>query len=318
MTMSETMSLSTASTRASMGYAGGGIKSNFAKTKLGKKLLGKKKKNNKDGDEDLDELLEAILSADWNHVREYLNTKDGKAEFKKYLDFMGYDVNLHMSGSVSSKLSGLSETNPYQEITRITRPSPSQLHILTGSSSQVTVTSYTSDAGETQASSGTPPKRERNPLHNKSTPTLLHLVCTLNPPVQLVEKIVWAKPEMVNLLNVYNQTALHLAATWGACPDVIICLLCQNPLNLASTRDVRMKTPLHLACEYGPHQYKLCGGAEGYEDDQEALCQVVESLAKYYPEAAKMDDLDGMTPLDYALKHGADKATIAVLRKLSE
>jgi hypothetical protein len=335
---SSSMDISTASTRASMGYAGGGAKANFAKTKLGKKLgIGRKKKKKAgdgQGDDVLDELLEAILSADWGGLQKYLNTKEGKADFKKNLEVIGYDSSLNTNSSDYSFVSGMTELQHNMSRRSLlmdatpthTAPSPSSFLLLGDSGGGATVASEapsdSSDSkkgskdGKTKNKNGTPTGAppDRNPLHNKATPTLLHLVCTLNPPIQLVEKIVWSKPEMINVLNVSNQSALHLAAAWGASPEVITCLLCQNPLNLASSKDSRQKTPLHYACECGPSQY----GQYAEDNDENFLCQVVEALGKYYPEAAKAVDSAGFTPLQYAKKHKASKATIQALRLLTE
>jgi hypothetical protein len=151
-----------------------------------------------------------------------------------------------------------------------------------------------------------------------STPTILHLICTLYPPVQLVQRILSVKPAYSSSINNIEQTPLHLACACGASAQVVQCLLKHNK-RLANRLDHRGRTALHLLCEIGIAKEQENGDLSDLEDDEDSpVKECIDFLTWAYPDATLVVDIENKTPLDYAIAVDAHPRMIAQLLKIQK
>jgi hypothetical protein len=153
--------------------------------------------------------------------------------------------------------------------------------------------------------------------------TLLHTCCQLHPPADILTRMVQLCPLVANQRDSFGRYPLHVAAAFGASPQVIKFLILQNEA-AASRPDFEGKTPLHLYCEYGCFE-GICDPGKDYSADKSSrefvkgpVLQVLFDLFTAAPKSIIMEDNGGMTPLENVITLGADDKVINFLQKLSE
>ena len=110
----------------------------------------------------------------------------------------------------------------------------------------------------------------------------IHLACSLCAPLEVIESIVGAYPEGIQIKERREMYPLHLACKHGASLDIISYLLNNFP-DAATFRDAFGRLPLHLACVNNSSK------------------SVIELLLAFYPgsESLKVKDYNGHTALTY-------------------
>jgi|NOAtaT_7_FD_contig_91_1432421_length_1069_multi_4_in_0_out_0_1 ankyrin repeat protein len=145
----------------------------------------------------------------------------------------------------------------------------------------------------------------------------LHVICCLHPPVAVVEAILEICPSSVEGVDKNGYTPLHVAAEWGASPQVIDCLIDWYPL-AALTKERKGKTPLHLCCETCCLEGTCDTGVLGKNYVKGPLRQVLKSLIKAAPLSVNDEDFEGMSPLEISINCGADGDVVRTLQRASE
>jgi ankyrin repeat protein len=145
--------------------------------------------------------------------------------------------------------------------------------------------------------------------------TLLHAVARYDPPLTIVAKMIEICPELPSAVDCLDRTPLHIAAGQGASPALIklIALACPAACD---AQDEDGKTPLHLACdsscelfvEDDANNNKPTSRRTPNHDSIRALLS--ESL-----HAATIEDLDEMSPLEYAIVSNASIQTVKMLQR---
>jgi len=250
-------------------------------------------------------LMAMIHACDWALVREHIQTKKGAAEFSKAMEFdeTAQATTLNLFGTSNNSISAVNtdKNNLVEGIESV------------GSTVDTESKDLKSSFHGSVRSGGSGNKIKTISL----TPTLLHLVCTLNPPVQFVQRILSHKPAYSSLTNNMEQTPLHLACAYGASPQVVQCLLKHNK-KLAGRLDHRGRTPLHVLCEIGIAKEDEEEEYLDLEDDEDSPVKECLGLLIYaFPEAVAIHDAENKTPLDYAVAQMAHPRIILQLEKYS-
>ncbi len=141
---------------------------------------------------------------------------------------------------------------------------------------------------------------------------LLHLVCRVHPPADIVSTLIDAFPDVAKKCNSWGSTALHLAAAWGASAQVIDVLINANA-DACSMRDASGKTPLLLTCQHCCEKATCDSGRGAFVKGPNPA--VICSLLKASPDVVAMEDTDDMTALEYAIVCGASEKVVRKLQR---
>lgn len=145
--------------------------------------------------------------------------------------------------------------------------------------------------------------------------TLLHAVARYDPPLTIVAKMIEICPELPSATDCLGRTPLHVAAGMGASPAVIKLIAHACPA-ACDAQDEDGKTPLHFACDSSCEMFeddafnKPKSGAIPSHDSIRALLS--QSL-----NAATIEDMDEMNPVEYAIMSDASLQTVKMLQKAS-
>lgn len=149
----------------------------------------------------------------------------------------------------------------------------------------------------------------------------LHSLCALHPPLVLVVKTVDLCPRLILHKDHLGRLPLHIAAGWGASPQIVSFLLAMN-IDAPSTPDLNGKTPLIWAFE-NMKSPRLSGlkntiladmGSHFDERSPGPLEEVVQSLVDASLEAVNHMDYAGNTALDYAIENECNRKSLTVLQ----
>eukprot|EP00567_Pseudictyota_dubia_P007353 CAMPEP_0197437876 /NCGR_PEP_ID=MMETSP1175-20131217/5012_1 /TAXON_ID=1003142 /ORGANISM="Triceratium dubium, Strain CCMP147" /LENGTH=273 /DNA_ID=CAMNT_0042967501 /DNA_START=212 /DNA_END=1033 /DNA_ORIENTATION=- len=148
--------------------------------------------------------------------------------------------------------------------------------------------------------------------------TLLHVVCSHDPPLDVVTTLTDMFPALIDAADAIRRTPLHVAVENGASLEVVGFLVKSKPA-CAMLKDEDGKTPLMLVCqEIGELDDK--DEARYFDDAFEAdrrllyLCDVAQSLAKAVPLSVLVEDEYGMTALEHAINSEAPRKMIRYLQ----
>ena len=164
-----------------------------------------------------------------------------------------------------------------------------------------------------------PRRRSNNYAAQVGRATLLHTCCQLHPPLDIVTRMVQLCPLAAHQRDASGRYPLHVAAAFGASPQVVHFLLLQNQ-NAAACQDLEGKTPLHLSCEYGSFE-GACDPGDDTNDNvtlvKGPILDLVRDLFSASPMAINQEDNDGCTPLELCITLNANIKVIQFLQKLS-
>lgn len=151
-------------------------------------------------------------------------------------------------------------------------------------------------------------------LHNTHE-SVLSLVCRFHPPEPLLQQITTLFPTAVSTQNANLQYPLHIAASYGASPQVIS-HLCHLFPEAAGRVDNLGRTPLHLACSDYTNTYKV--GRKSLLSLEEAIYQVVRELVQASPKTVAQEDFDRTSALEYGISANVDIRVINSIQKACE
>lgn len=158
---------------------------------------------------------------------------------------------------------------------------------------------------------------------DKNGRNLLHTVCSNEPPLDVVKRIVIVMPAMLDATDWFNRSPLHEAVRHDASPEVAKFLVESMP-ECAMIRDADGRTPLMLACCQmgqfeGDRPYFASALHRRIEEERWLLhmCRLGHELAVSYPPSILAKDRYGMTALEHALESEAPRQTIRTLQHLT-
>ena len=155
-----------------------------------------------------------------------------------------------------------------------------------------------------------------------SETTCLHVLCLYHPPLILVMKTVEICPEFVYQKDNLGRLPLHIAAGWGASPNVISFLLAFH-IDAAATQDINGKTPLIWAFENMKNpRIKNDSKEIILADSGHSLGELrlgpVDTVVSYLADAALesviLKDQLGNTALDYAIENECNRESVNLLQ----
>lgn len=120
-------------------------------------------------------------------------------------------------------------------------------------------------------------------LTSSSEELLLHYVCKINAPLEVIKSVLKAHERAICMPGNYGFLPLHYACAYGAPIAVIELLIDAFPGAVKVCDNKKSRLPLHLA-------------ARG---DGEETAEVIALLMSYFPEATMAGDINGLRPLDY-------------------
>ncbi len=144
--------------------------------------------------------------------------------------------------------------------------------------------------------------------------TLLHAVVRVDPPLDLIARMIECCPDLLATKDGLNRTPLHVAAGSKATPALLKLLADACP-DTCDFQDTDGKTPLHFACD---------SSCELFEDDIKNRGTItppchsaIRALLSVSMRAATLEDHDEMNPLENAIMSDASLQTIMLLQKAS-
>ena len=141
--------------------------------------------------------------------------------------------------------------------------------------------------------------------------TLLHYACRFHPPLSVIQSIVNRFPTWCSRLDSNGQSPLHMAAQYGAEPDIIE-YLCVPNRSTSGIQDKLGKTPLHLACiSYADHYKKK-------KTLNSALVLTIKILIRSSPSTVNLEDNYNMNALEYAINAEHGMKVYRIIQKTSE
>lgn len=149
---------------------------------------------------------------------------------------------------------------------------------------------------------------------------ILECICMHHPPLNIIEEVIKKVPSAGQLRNNKNQFPIHIAAKYGALPEVIQ-LLADKFSPALSVQDCDGRTPLHLACKYNSANYKIpiCeDGLHMMRFKKEDIARSIQTIANKCPGITNLEDKDGCTALEYALQANVCLTTFkCIVRQMS-
>ena len=142
--------------------------------------------------------------------------------------------------------------------------------------------------------------------------SFLHEVCKHQAPLDLIVEIVRKSPGMHTQVDSNCRSPLHLAAKYGASPDVIE-FLCSTERKMAGMQDSMGKTPLHWACESYSEHYSR----KSTMTLKSALLLTIKILVRSSPTTVNLEDSNGMCAAEYALDTNTELNIFRVIQKAS-
>ena len=141
---------------------------------------------------------------------------------------------------------------------------------------------------------------------------LLHAVARCAPPLTIVAMMIVCCPDLPSATDCLGRTPLHVAVGLGASPDLIKLIAHSWPAACISP-DEDGKTPLHIACDtscelFADDSTKTSPSRASPDHDS------IRYLLSVCPHAATMEDLDEMSPLEYAILSDAEMDTVELLQ----
>jgi hypothetical protein len=146
--------------------------------------------------------------------------------------------------------------------------------------------------------------------------TLLHAVARYDPPLTIVAKMIEICPELLYAMDSLGRTPLHIAAGLGASPALIklIALACPAACD---AQDEDGKTPLHLACDIYCELFVEDDTNRNKTSRRTPNHDSIRALLSESLGAATIEDLDEMSPLEYAIVSDASLQTVKMLQRAS-
>lgn len=126
----------------------------------------------------------------------------------------------------------------------------------------------------------------------------LHKACVLQPPEDVVEKLLHSYPEATKSRDQDGWLPIHCACFYGSSDMVVTTLLSSFPKG-AQSKDDEGRLPIHYACLKGASQ------------------SVVDVLLESFPKGAMSKDDEGRLPIHHACSKGAPEGVIDALLKAS-
>jgi len=138
---------------------------------------------------------------------------------------------------------------------------------------------------------------------------VVHFAARFQAPLRIISLLSGLYPHSLTSTDMAGRYPIHVAAKWGATPDVIRFLVDAGP-SVVGCPDGSGKTPMHYVGESYIAHYNSC-----LYDRSEAMMNVVRLLKTSAPASVNLEDGEGMNAIEYALDSDADIRVIRVMQR---
>jgi len=145
--------------------------------------------------------------------------------------------------------------------------------------------------------------------HALTSNVIIHFASRAQAPLSIIALLSRKFPESLSSTDAAGRYPVHVAAKWGATPDVIQFLLKTN-ISFAGVPDNSGRTPLHYVGEHYLTNYNSLK----YDRDQAQL-YVVKMLKMVAPRSVNIEDEEGMNAIEYALESDASLIVIKAMQR---
>jgi hypothetical protein len=141
---------------------------------------------------------------------------------------------------------------------------------------------------------------------------VVHFAARFQAPMRTIGQLAQYFPSSLESADATGRYPIHVAAKWGATPDVIQFLLRSNA-DAAGIQDSLGKTPMHYVAEfyaqnYSPRMAQIL-------PMNESMLQVVKLLKTAAPSSVNLEDNEGCNAIEYALETDADIKVVKAMQR---
>lgn len=141
---------------------------------------------------------------------------------------------------------------------------------------------------------------------------VVHFAARFQAPLRTLKVLAEYFPISLESADATGRYPIHVAAKWGATPDVIQFLLRSN-IRAAGVQDSLGKTPMHYIAEfyalnYSPRKAQIL-------PMQESMLQCVKLLKTAAPTSVNLEDNEGCNAIEYALDNELDIKVVKAMQR---
>lgn len=141
---------------------------------------------------------------------------------------------------------------------------------------------------------------------------IIHFAARFQAPLRTISTLAQHFPISLESPDATGRYPIHVAAKWGAMPDVIQFLLRSN-LTAAGVQDSLGKTPMHYIAEfysvnYSPRKAQIL-------PMQESMLQAVKLIKTAAPQSVNLEDNEGCNAIEYALENEIDIKVVKAMQR---
>ena len=141
---------------------------------------------------------------------------------------------------------------------------------------------------------------------------VVHLACRFQAPLEIIRLLSSRYSWGIHKADAAGRFPMHIATKWSAMPEVIQFLASQNP-TAVGIKDDFGKSPLHYVAE---SYIRNCNPHHQWYVSANML-EVVNIIKTSTPNAATIEDNDGMNAIEYAIDNSAPFDVIANMQNSS-
>jgi len=145
--------------------------------------------------------------------------------------------------------------------------------------------------------------------HPVTEDVIVHFAVRFQAPLRIITLLSSAYAESLSSPDAAGRYPIHVAAKWGAAPDIIQFLIKSNP-SVAGLPDHSGKTAMHYVGEFYHVNF-----SSSYCNRDEAMLHVVRLVKFAAPNSVNLEDDDGMNAIEYALLSDANLAVIRAMQR---
>lgn len=141
---------------------------------------------------------------------------------------------------------------------------------------------------------------------------VVHLACRFQAPLKIIKLLSSRYPSSIHKADAAGRFPIHVATKWSAMPDVIQFLTSQNP-SVVGMKDDFGKSPLHYLAESyldNCDPYHICHAVD-------YMLEAVNIIKTCTPNAATIEDNDGMNAIEYAIEKEAPIDVVVTMQNSS-
>lgn len=141
---------------------------------------------------------------------------------------------------------------------------------------------------------------------------VIHFAARFQAPLRTISTLADYFPTSLESADATGRYPIHVAAKWGAMPDVIQFLLTSN-VTAAGVQDNLGKTPMHYIAEFYPKNYSPRKAQ--ILPMQESMLQAVRLIKTAAPQSVNLEDDEGCNAIEYALENEIDIKVIKAMQR---